>query len=308
MTDDRKFLLPGEYAVTRTSCELATLLGSCVGVTLWHPEKRYAAMNHFLLAETDENNPDKGRYGNTATSTIIWLMSKMEPDIKKLQAGVYGGGAVTGHLGSTTNIGDRNIEMARKILSEHGIKVFQEDVGGRNGRRIYMDTMTGKVTVKMIQKTMETEALEKKRVDMASRKTRVLIVDDSRLVRSILRKAVEETEDMEVCGEAGDAFEARDMILETDPDVISLDIIMPKMNGLDFLKKLSKHFPKPVVICSTIAKAGSDIAQRARDYGAVGSVDKDRLDIYKGLAVIHEAYIPRLRMGARMMVKKKLFD
>ncbi len=308
MANDRKFLLPGEYAVSRTEGEIATLLGSCVSVTLWHPEKKYCAMNHFMLPEFPDSKNDKGRYGDTSTELIIRMMSRVEANLKKIQAGVYGGGAVTGHLGSSTNIGEKNIAMAYRILSEKGIKVVEKEVGGKNGRRIYMDGNTGKVTVRIIQRSEESKALEKKRGDLASRKIRVLIVDDSPLVRSILRKAVMGTPDMEVCAEAEDAFEARNMILEKDPDVISLDIIMPKMSGLDFLKKISLHYPIPVVICSTIAKAGSDIAQRARKYGAVGSIDKDKLSIYQGMEVIRKEYIPRLREAAGTVVKKKMFD
>lgn len=310
MTEERKFLLPGEYAVKRTSCELATLLGSCVGVTLWNPAKKYAAMNHFLLPESkNKNEGDKGRYGNTSTAIIIKMMERFDPNLSKLQAGIYGGGAVVGHLGaSSAGIGERNISMARQVLSEHGIKISTQDVGGKNGRRIYMDTMTGEVRVRMIQKSAEMEEMAQKRKDIASRKIKVLVVDDSRLVRSILVKAISMTPDMVVCGEAEDAFEARSMLLEKDPDVISLDIIMPKMSGLDFLKKISGHYPKPVVICSTIAKAGSDIAQKARQYGAVGSVDKDKLKIYEGLDVIREAYIPRIRQAASVIVKKKMFE
>jgi two-component system chemotaxis response regulator CheB len=308
MIEDRKFLLPGEFHVTRINCEIATLLGSCVSVTLWHPEKRYAAMNHFLLAEFPEGGGDQGRYGDSSISLIIRLMGKLNPDIRKFHAGVYGGGAVIGHLGSAANIGERNIEIARKILAEHGIKIVDEDVGDTRGRRIYMDNMTGKVTVRIIEKSQEMEALAQKRRDIAIRDIRVLIVDDSPLVRKILRSAVEKEPGMVVCGEARDAFEARNLILETDPDVISLDIIMPKMNGLAFLKKLSQHYPKPVVICSTIAKAGSDIAQKAREYGAICCVDKEKLNIYRGLEAIRTEYLPRLREAAGHVVRKKLFD
>lgn len=309
MESDRKFLLPGEYAVTKTTYELATLLGSCVSVTLWHPIKHYAAMNHFLLPESQNSTDSAGRYGNTSTNLIIKLISKFEPDVKQLHAGIYGGGAVLGHLGNTNvRIGERNIEIARRILEEHGIKVVEEKTGGTNGKRIDMDTMTGKVSVRQIEKTSEGEALRAQRLDIASRKTRVLIVDDSKLVRTILRKAIESTPDMEVCGEAEDAFEARNLILEQDPDVISLDIIMPRMTGLEFLKILSKHYPKPVVICSTIAKTGSDIAQKAREYGALVSVDKDKLQIYSGLDKVREFYIPRIRKAAFQVVKKKIFD
>lgn len=308
MTKKRKFLLPGEYAASGSSGEISTLLGSCVSVTLWHPAKQYGAMNHFLLPDYQEDFKDKGRYGDTSTPVIIKIMSKLDANVRNLHAGIYGGGAVVGHLGAKANIGKRNIEMARKILAENNINVVEELVGGKNGRRICLDTSTGKVTVRMIEKAKEVEELKRKHEDISSRKTRVLIVDDSQLVRSILSKAVSGTDDMEVCGEAEDAFEARSLLLETDPDVISLDIIMPKMSGLEFLKKISAHYPKPVVICSTIAKSGSDISQMAREYGALVSVDKDKLDIYKGLDKVRAEYIPRLRKASMMVVKKKLFD
>ena len=304
---DRVFLLPGEYHVSRSACHIATLLGSCVAVCLRHESKPYAGMNHFLLATNPGGgDPDKGRYGDTSVETIIWLMEKLDPN-GKMTAKIYGGGAVVGHLGAASDIGKKNIEMARSVLKHKGIPVIDEDVGGTQGRRIYFDTAANKVVVKVIHKTEEGARLEEKRRDLATRKTRVLVVDDSALVRKILVQAISSTNDMEVCAEAGDAFEARDKILEFDPDVISLDIIMPKLDGLKFLKSLSQHFPKPVVICSTIAKDQSQVAAKAREYGAVDVIDKDTLHLYKGLAVVQEAYIPKIRLAAGKVVRKMMF-
>lgn len=307
VNEDRVFLLPGEYHVSRTPCHMATLLGSCVAICLRHETKPYAAMNHYLLAVNPGGaDPDKGRYGDSSIETIIWLMRKLDEN-GKLTAKIYGGAAVVSHLGSSTDIGGKNIEMARTILKKKGIPIVAEDVGGFKGRRIYFDTAANNVVVKTIQKTEEGARLEEKRRDLASRKTRVLVVDDSPLVRKILVQAISGTNDMEVCGEAGDAFEARDKILELDPDVISLDIIMPKLDGLKFLKSLSQHYPKPVVICSTIAKDQSQVAAKAREYGAVDVIDKDTLHLYKGLAVVQQAYIPKIRMAAAKVVRKKMF-
>lgn len=308
MASERVFLLPGEYHVSRSPCQMATLLGSCVAVCLRHTEKSYAAMNHYLLAQAPVGDTDKGRYGDTATKTILWLLQKLDPDPKKLQARIYGGARVVGHLGKQNDIGSKNIEMARAVLKSKGIRIVDEDVGGTLGRRIYFDTGTGQIRVRMIEKSKETEELARKRADIASRDMRVLIVDDSPLVRKILRGAVEETPGLEVCGEAGDAYEARDMILNLDPDVISLDIIMPRLDGLKFLKTLSKHFPKPVVICSTIAKDDSDVAKRAVEYGAVDVVDKDSLQIYRGKDVLKQVYIPKIRRAAGKVVRKRIFD
>jgi two-component system chemotaxis response regulator CheB len=306
-TADHVFLLPGEYHVSRTPCHMATLLGSCVAVCLHHETKPYAAMNHYLLAvNPGGNDQEKGRYGDTSIENIIWLMKRLD-EHGKMTAKIYGGGAVVGHLGTTTDIGGKNIEMARTILKRRGIPIVEEEVGGTRGRRVYFDTAANKVTVKIIVKTDEGEKLMEKRRDIASRKTRVLVVDDSALVRKILVKAISETKDMEVCGQAADAFEARDKILELDPDVISLDIIMPKLDGLKFLKSLSQHYPKPVVICSTIAKDQSQVSLKAKEYGAVDVIDKDTLELYRGPDVIQQAYIPKIRMAAGKVVRKILF-
>ncbi len=304
--DSRVFLLPGEYHISRRACEIATLLGSCVAVTLKHETLPAGAMNHFLLDQAAGSSMDKGRYGDAAIRTIIWLMQKIDPDVSHYRAGIYGGGAVVSHLmNSTGDIGLRNIQIARDVLREFKIQVVDEDVGGNQGRRIYFDTATGAVQVKTIQKTGEAERLMQKRADIASRNTKVLIVDDSPLVRTILRQAVETTPGMEVCGEAGDAYEARDLIISEEPDVISLDIIMPKMDGLKFLRKLSEHFPKPVVICSTIAKEGSDIVARAMEYGAIDVVNKDELQLYKGFDTVRSVYVPKLQKAAHRVVRKR---
>lgn len=302
---ERVFLLPGEYHISRRACEIATLLGSCVTVTLKHIDKPCGAMNHFLLDQAAGSAIDKGRYGDVATRTLIWLMQKIDPDTSKYRAGIYGGAAVVSHLmNNAGDIGKRNIEVARLVLREHNIKIVGEDVGGNSGRRIYFNTGTGRVEVRNIRKTAESEQLAQKREKIATRSVRVLIVDDSPLVRAILRQAIESTPGMEVCAEAGDAYEARDMIISEDPDVVSLDIIMPKMDGLKFLRKLSEHYPKPVVICSTIAKEGSDIVERAFEYGAVDVINKDDLQLYKGLDNIRAVYVPKLNKAAHRVVRK----
>jgi len=101
-----------------------------------------------------------------------------------------------------------------------------------------------------------------------------------------------------VCGEAGDAFMARDLVLELEPDVISLDIIMPGLDGLGFLEKLMRFRPMPVVIVSTIAKRGTPIAQRAKELGAKGIIDKDELELYKGISGARREYLAALKAAA----------
>jgi two-component system chemotaxis response regulator CheB len=106
---------------------------------------------------------------------------------------------------------------------------------------------------------------------------RVLIVDDSRMIRDVLTDILKEQPDIQVVGAAADAFEARDMIRDLKPDVITLDVEMPKMNGLEFLDKLMRARPTPVVMISSATERGSEVTFRALELGAVDFVTKPRL-------------------------------
>jgi two-component system chemotaxis response regulator CheB len=108
-------------------------------------------------------------------------------------------------------------------------------------------------------------------------KIKVLVVDDSSLIRSIITAIVNEQSDMMVVGAAPDPLAARDMIRTLNPDVLTLDIEMPHMNGLSFLKRLMRVRPMPVVMLSSHTQQGSDIAFRALTLGAVDFVAKPQL-------------------------------
>jgi two-component system chemotaxis response regulator CheB len=108
-------------------------------------------------------------------------------------------------------------------------------------------------------------------------KVRVLIVDDSAVVRQTLSSLLSSDPEIEVIGTAGDPFVASERIAEQVPDVITLDIEMPRMDGLTFLKKIMAQHPIPVVICSSLAEKGAQSALRALEYGAVDIVTKPRV-------------------------------
>lgn len=103
---------------------------------------------------------------------------------------------------------------------------------------------------------------------------KVLIVDDSAVVRSILSRALSRNSDIKVVGGAKDPYEARELIIAFRPNVILLDIEMPRMDGLTFLKKLRAHYPVPVIMCSGTASANSHAALEAIELGAVDFVAK----------------------------------
>jgi two-component system chemotaxis response regulator CheB len=105
-------------------------------------------------------------------------------------------------------------------------------------------------------------------------KTRVLVVDDSAIVRQILTDCLSSEPDIEVVGAASDPFVARDMILDLNPDVITLDLEMPRMDGLTFLRKLMRYKPMPVLVISSLAQASCSAALQAIEEGAVEALAK----------------------------------
>lgn len=109
------------------------------------------------------------------------------------------------------------------------------------------------------------------------KKIRVLVVDDSALVRQTLSDVLRTAPDMEVVGTARDPFHAAEVMRDVVPDVITLDIEMPRMDGLTFLQKLMSQHPIPVVICSSLAQEGAETTLRALEYGAVDIILKPRL-------------------------------
>ncbi len=112
---------------------------------------------------------------------------------------------------------------------------------------------------------------------MGAKKTRVLVVDDSAVVRQALSNLLSSDPGIEVMGTAADPFVAADRIAEEIPDVITLDIEMPRMDGLTFLKMIMSQHPIPVVICSSLTDEGAQSTLRALEYGAVDIITKPRL-------------------------------
>lgn len=106
------------------------------------------------------------------------------------------------------------------------------------------------------------------------RKIRVLVVDDSAVVRKVFTEELGREPDIDIVGAAPDPYVARDMIVNLKPDVVTLDIEMPRMDGITFLRKLMKYFPLPVIIVSSLTEAGGSLAMEAMDIGAVDVICK----------------------------------
>ncbi len=114
-------------------------------------------------------------------------------------------------------------------------------------------------------------------------KIKVLIIDDSALVRQIMTEILNTNSHIEVVGTAQDPFDAREKIKKLKPDVLTLDVEMPKMDGITFLANLMRLYPLPVVMVSTLTEKGADITFEALELGAVDFVSKPKIDVSEGL-------------------------
>ncbi len=135
-------------------------------------------------------------------------------------------------------------------------------------------------------------------------KTRVVVVDDSALVRSLLSAIINRQSDMECVGAAADPLVAREMIRTLDPDVITLDVEMPRMDGIDFLAKLMRLRPTPVVMVSTLTERGADVTLRALELGAIDFVAKPKIGVADGLQLLAQEITDKVRIASKARLRK----
>lgn len=133
----------------------------------------------------------------------------------------------------------------------------------------------------------------------------VLVVDDSALIRSLLKEIIQADPELRLVGCAPDAFVARDLIKQHAPDVISLDVEMPRMDGLTFLDKLMKARPTPVLMISSLTERGSEATLRALELGAVDFIAKPRLGIAEGMQAYAEEIRAKLKTVARARLRRR---
>jgi two-component system chemotaxis response regulator CheB len=135
-------------------------------------------------------------------------------------------------------------------------------------------------------------------------KIRVMVVDDSALVRSLLTEIINHQPDMTCIGAAHDPLVAREMIRELSPDVITLDVEMPRMDGLDFLSRLMRLRPMPVVMVSTLTERGAEVTLKALELGAIDFVAKPRIGVADGLKALAAQIVEKIRIAAVATVRR----
>jgi len=137
---------------------------------------------------------------------------------------------------------------------------------------------------------------------------KVLIVDDSATARAVLREILETDPSIEVVATASDAYVARDKIVELRPDVVCLDVEMPRMDGITFLKRLMHYMPVPVVMVSSLTQNGAKTTLEALESGAVDFVPKPHSHIYDGIEQMRDELIAKIKMASRVKVRQRILQ
>jgi two-component system chemotaxis response regulator CheB len=139
-------------------------------------------------------------------------------------------------------------------------------------------------------------------------KIRVLVVDDSALVRKLLTEILGADPGIEVVGTAQDAYVAREKIKQLNPDVLTLDVEMPKMDGIQFLRNLMRLRPMPVVMCSTLTERGAEVTLEALALGAIDFVTKPKVDLQHRIEEYAEELITKVKTASRARVRALVND
>lgn len=132
---------------------------------------------------------------------------------------------------------------------------------------------------------------------------KVLIIDDSKLIRALLTEIINSSPEMQVIGEAEDPYDARDKIKQLNPDVLTLDVEMPKMDGITFLKNLMRLRPMPVVMLSTLTAEGAPITLEALEIGAVDFLEKPKINVADELPKYTQLLHEKIKVASQARVQ-----
>ena len=322
-----------ELIVTDEAVVVSTVLGSCISVCLFSPRYACGGMIHYALpevlrrpgADTEEDEPL--RYGRVAIAALVEELKKLtHGDSSDFRAKIVGGASVrSAPTGSP--IGADNIAVARKMLAGFKIPIVGEAVGGEQGRKALFHVSTGRLQVAAVGKeevkvSFTAPALVKAassrdpqtKTKEADRPRKVLIVDDSRTIRELLKRILSEDSRFQVVGQAENPIIAEKMIAELKPDVLTLDIHMPEMDGVTFLEKYLPKNPIPVVMITSMSLEDGGTVLRALELGAVDYIQKPTMaDMGTQKEVIREkvfagsfAKVGRRRASVPRAAPKKL--
>lgn len=257
----------GELIVSAAPVTVTTVLGSCVSICLFSRNGKGGGIIHYALPHVPSRvaKDEALRYGEYALAALICELKKLTgEEVSAFQAKIVGGAA--DERADAPQAGSENILLARQMLADAKIPIIGEAVGGSAGRKVIFHIPSGRLQVAAL-------VPEKK----PSRRRRVLIVDDSKVVRDLLARILSEDAELEVVGFAADPLEAGKMLRDTRPDVITLDIHMPHMTGVEWLAELLPRHPLPVVMISSLQLQEGGEVFKALELGAIDYIQKPSL-------------------------------
>ena len=285
------FLKSGELAVGTRGERISTVLGSCVAVCIYDAEKKIGGMNHYLLPEPQSvqkvvpSHSDPLQFGVNAIPALLKEFKKLGSDPRNLQAKIIGG---------ALEIGAENVAIAYRILREFGIIILAEEVGGVLGRKVEFDTSNGAI------RYIKLGAVHK---ESKASKIKVLIIDDSAPMRKVIRKMIETDSEVEVVGEAADPIEAEELRKRYKPDVLTLDLNMPKQDGVSYLKQYMSTNPLPAIILTDYNIKETHQVMDALEAGAFDYVQKPALS---QMGEVGELLLQKIKTAAQVDTSRLL--
>ena len=276
-------------------------------------------MNHFMLPQSDTGvwgiASASMRFGNFAMETLINDILARGGRRDNLEIKVFGGATI---IGNSAQVGLRNADFVESYLHEEGLPIAARSLRGAHARRIHYQPLTGRVRMLEMPRAEIIVSPDRDRptaracVPNPSRApsscstdhgrtampVKVLVVDDFALMRQLLSELLNSDQRIQVVGVASDPYVAREQIKALNPDVITLDIEMPRMDGLSFLEKLMALRPTPVVVVSTLTQKGADAVVRALELGAVDCVAKPLIDLRAGMTELRDELVDKVLTAA----------
>ncbi len=147
----KAYLHAGHLFVSSTPTAITTILGSCVAVSLWDPERRVGGLNHYLLPNWVGNGLSSPRFGSVAIARLIDDVIALGGSLRRLQAKIFGGACIIAAFdGPRPHLGENNVEIAREILNRLEIPIIAQAVGGQRGRKVIFHTDEGVAWVKLL--------------------------------------------------------------------------------------------------------------------------------------------------------------
>ena len=146
------YLHPSTICISKDAQWITTVLGSCVAVCFFDKKRNIGGINHYMLPYWNGDGLESPKYGNVAISQLFRKMLEIGAKKEDIVCKIFGGAEVIAEQQSVFNIGQRNIELAYKLVAELGIPVMSSSTGGKNGRKIHYNTSTGEVLQKYLVK------------------------------------------------------------------------------------------------------------------------------------------------------------